>query len=396
MPEGSHLSTSWFRAAATCVAAAAIATVVSSHDARARGVWQSLKPRFSLIEIDLGDGTAATALTNKGQIVGARRNEGPGASAYLYYKGQVEELGTLGGTSSWAYDVNERREVVGWSTIDDEGTTRSFVYRGGVMSDLDAQLGLPVGVRGINSSGQVTGGMQVGELGTHAFVLDQGELRDLGTLGGISSWGEAINDQGMVAGASEVPGGNGPHVFLYRNGVMLDLDGLGCCGGIGNDVNERGDVTGQSRTPGLGGEHAFLYSDGVMRDLGTLGGGISIGVALNAERSVVGYSQTDLGQYRPFLYANGEMHDLNDLIDPNDPLAPYVRLTYAADINDRGEILAEGTNSRTGRTVSYWLKPQNGGGGVLGGGPIYYLVLLLIAATAQQMSNRSLLDRSAN
>ena len=45
-----------------------------------------------------------------------------------------------------------------------------------------------------------------------------------------------------------------------------------------------------------------------------------------------------------FLWKNDGkgMRDLNDLIDPADPLKPYVVLTKAVDINDAGDIVAEG------------------------------------------------------
>jgi hypothetical protein len=52
-----------------------------------------------------------------------------------------------------------------------------------------------------------------------------------------------------------------------------------------------------------------------------------------------------------FLWRNdgSKMQDLNALVDPTDPLKPYVSLTSGGFINDSGNILAYGTDSRTGR-----------------------------------------------
>ena len=58
-----------------------------------------------------------------------------------------------------------------------------------------------------------------------------------------------------------------------------------------------------------------------------------------------------------FLWIDGSLHDLNDLVDPADPLKPFVTLRSAGDINDRGQILADGSDNRsTGRRV-YILTP---------------------------------------
>ena len=50
------------------------------------------------------------------------------------------------------------------------------------------------------------------------------------------------------------------------------------------------------------------------------------------------------------------MQDLNALIDPTDPLKPYVLLTGAIAVNDSSQILADGYDSRTGFTHPYFLQ----------------------------------------
>ena len=51
------------------------------------------------------------------------------------------------------------------------------------------------------------------------------------------------------------------------------------------------------------------------------------------------------------------MQDLNLLIHPTDPLQPFVTLIRSRDINDRGQILAEGCDSRTGECHAYVVSP---------------------------------------
>jgi len=89
-----------------------------------------------------------------------------------------------------------------------------------------------------------------------------------------------------------------------------------------------------------------------MIDLGTLGGSLSVGRGINNAGQVAGYSNTSPGAYHAFLYSNGQMMDLNDLID-----APGISLTSATAINDRGQIVANGTSSQIPALAAFLLTP---------------------------------------
>jgi probable HAF family extracellular repeat protein len=60
-------------------------------------------------------------------------------------------------------------------------------------------------------------------IGTHAFLYSNGQMTDLGTLGGNTvTLGRSINEAGQVVGLSGVPRQQGP-AFLYSNGQMREL-----------------------------------------------------------------------------------------------------------------------------------------------------------------------------
>ncbi len=185
---------------------------------------------------------------------------------------------------------------------------------------------------------------------------------NLGTLGGSFSEATGINNRGDVVGFSSIPtqnegvlpAGYPSHPFLYRHGLMHDLGTLGGSSGEANAINDLGEIVGWSATASNAETHAFLYSNGKMTDLGTLGNsdepfnGIgpqpySSASAINNWGQIVGTSLSTNGEHA-FLYSNGRMTDLNDLVPLTyvNGLAGFVMLTYARGINDWEQIVGEG------------------------------------------------------
>ena len=95
-----------------------------------------------------------------------------------------------------------------------------------------------------------------------------------------------------------------------------------------------------------------------MLDLGTLGGASSDGFAINASGQVTGSASRPMRiVVTPSCGTARTMLDLNALIDPADPLQPFVTLFDGVDINDLGQILANGFDSRTGESHAYLVSP---------------------------------------
>jgi probable HAF family extracellular repeat protein len=123
-------------------------------------------------------------------------------------------------------------------------------------------------------------------------------------------------------------------------------------------INNVDQIAGQL-SDGNNVNHAILWcSAGVPQELGDLGGGQSGAYGINETGQVVGYGATSSGASHAFVWtSNDGMLDLNNLIDSSDPLNGQIELSEAQDINDSGQIVANGTLTATGEPRAFLLTP---------------------------------------
>jgi probable HAF family extracellular repeat protein len=195
-----------------------------------------------------------------------------------------------------------------------------------------------------------------------------------GAATAINQWGEAVGISGICDGA--IGGGTAEHMVMWHHGQLRrELPTLG--GSYWNtpmDINDRGNVVGFSDLPGDGPTiaqanfQAFFWSrrpyrcdgatvpGGRICSLGALGPDLlSQALGVNNRDQVVGLSQITVGtgvQNHAFIWQNGRMTDLNDLVAPGTTLT----LTIAQEINDRGEITGQATTP-SGATVAFEAVP---------------------------------------
>ncbi|MDD2239633.1 MAG: lamin tail domain-containing protein [Kiritimatiellae bacterium] len=277
-----------------------------------------------------GTSSVATAINNHGEIVGTADVSGTNFHAFLYITNTLVDLGTWGGPHSQALGINDNTEVTGWSYP----PPGSNFYFGPYLWRSNQFIGITpyhnketAGGLGINSNGYIAGytvldiphsnrtwpmiWWDANSNGLH----DQGEMKVLGTLGGQWGIAQAINASGQVVGwASTNYASSWPrHAFLV--------------------------------TPSNGVWNLPTYSNIqttnlLMRDLGALGSPTnnSFANALNGHGWVVGMATRPSQTNQAFLWRDGIMTNLNDLIAAS---SGWV-LTNATGINNQNEICGTG------------------------------------------------------
>jgi probable HAF family extracellular repeat protein len=329
-------------------------------------------------------------ISNGGQIVGTARTEVDCPPKFVItnafvlrpavltdlatpYPGDaLTNLFTLGDPCATAYDsaavgISNNNYVVGWADRVD-GETHAFLVtpqngqfyvdaNADFVDDLMIDLGTlaasdPVSsATAVNDAGQVTGysyTVSADGIGSyHAFLLTPNDTN-----------GDGFPDQWCV-GIGGV------------NTLMTDLATLGGSNSWGRAINNQGEVVGESDYVAPAGEHytrAFHWASGTMTDLGTLRAdptqGFSAASGINSNGVIVGWAENEDRDRRAFIYENGQMLDLNEVLylyrEDGSTIAPGIVLTEARDVNDDGVIVGWGEvkGSNGAVTRGFLLNPK--------------------------------------
>jgi probable HAF family extracellular repeat protein len=191
---------------------------------------------------------------------------------FFWDNGKMVDLGTLGGSCTFTYALNNRGQVVGQSTLSGDETSHPYIWERKKMTDLGTLGGTYGFASWLNDSGAVVGlATPQGDQALIAFLWKHGAISNLGTLPGNGCSGaDAINSQGQIVGGSGFniadffADCNDPveHAVLWENGKILDLNNFVPPGSdlTLNEaffINDSGEISGLG-TLSDGSQHAFL------------------------------------------------------------------------------------------------------------------------------------------
>ena len=299
-----------------------------------------------------GNTSAATAINNRGQLVGWSTTRSGARHAFLWEDGRMRDLGTLGGRQSGALALNERGQIVGWSMRRD-GRKQATLWQQGTIRGLREPGSAGSVATGINEQGDVSGYWWRerdddsaydarhcrGPGGTCGFggLWSKGVF---GRFGSIGSFANAVNDESVVVGSNSVFHDLPGRTMLWREGGnhftwFQDAPGVGY--GVGPASRNAPAlpwpaVVGWTLSKGRR-QASLWYGD--YREppviLGTLGGPTSVAYGINSRSQIVGESSTKGGGAHAFVWRKGTMRDLGTL--------PGGHGSSAAGTDDRGRIV---------------------------------------------------------
>jgi probable HAF family extracellular repeat protein len=106
----------------------------------------------------------------------------------------------------------------------------------------------------------------------HVFLWENGNMTDLGSMGGALCYPQSMNDHAQIVGYTYASGYASGRGFLYDHGILTQLDTVraGDIFSTANSINDRGQVVGESFSSFTSPGHAFLFESGSTTDLNDL------------------------------------------------------------------------------------------------------------------------------
>jgi len=295
------------------------------------------------------------SINSLGQIAGYARlgpdNQGNYHSEGFFYDGTaIDYIGTpFGATSSDLLGINDLGEAVGKAGRGVYSTGSAILRRtNGSVRRLGTLGGSRSAGRAINNSSQVVGWSHLeGDAESRAFLCEDGVMEALPVLGGTQAQAGWINDAGQIVGSStNDTDGLQQFAVIWEEGTVTRLPPVyPGHANIANYIHSDGSIAGSVRIPGPGG--GFINRAAIWRDcevdlvLGTLADGtpgepfsLSTATGVNSSGVVIGESVDSAGHRAAFVYRNGVMFRLDDLM-PDPWVASHVG---NGAINDAGQI----------------------------------------------------------
>ena len=209
----------------------------------------------------------AGGINRNGQVVGGFLATDGSYHGFVWQKKKWSDLGFLGGSETFSYDISESGVVTGQSDISNDPDPvfgippfHGFTWATGVLTDLGQIFGSDFSYSvGVDAAGRVTGVADVSDnMAGHAYLWDHGTVTDLSPYGdAISSWSNDVNRQGDIVGTwgfSSNDPADGPPLYsitcpcyavVWHDGQPLFLNSVvdpNWALSLGLWINDRGEI----------------------------------------------------------------------------------------------------------------------------------------------------------
>ena len=281
--------------------------------------WTWAQPSYELVDLSQRYGTSFSAVSigDDGIILGTKSG-----MACIADRGRLQFFPRFEGRNWYAVSRSKGGHVLGY----DEGYYRAILYQGGHIADIGVNGAYnSQSVHDVNVHGEIVGKVPI----LNPFVWQKGVLKLLPTPGYAIP--RSISDSGLIVGVIVSTG----KAALWADGDFRDINPRWAISSDANAINTRGEIAGSARRLGAPTEGPTLWRDGIAIQLSPA----EIGSAwdLNDSCQVVGQSGLLGNGYRAFLWDNGSITRLDNLIS-NRHRFLYIGNAYS--INNSGQILA--------------------------------------------------------
>ncbi len=301
-------------------------------------------PRYTAVDtgITIEDGYhAPLSLNNRGQIAGATGAAGYRGRGFVWTRGRLRTLPTLGGPSSGAVDIDDSGAVVGWADTPEVvdpppdsnaapwHVSHACLWRDGRMVDLNPPGADRSRATRLAPGGRIAGWWRGGGPYDRAFVWQSGRTKDIGRFQPV-----AFTRGGTILGSGVLYPPGWRRSFLWRAGRTTDL-GLFRRGDF-VDMNAAGTMVGSAlfrereydRPCAARGRRITWLAGLPRRSAGRA-------FAINERGAIVGLLHDRQVTPRAVLWERGRAVDLNAVVR----LPAGWRLEMARAVNDRGQIV---------------------------------------------------------
>jgi uncharacterized membrane protein len=200
--------------------------------------------------------TQPLGVNDRGQVVGTWVGQdatvnpdtgetGPG-HGFVWDKGHVRTFDVPGATTTAAYEINNRGQIVGNYT-DAAGAQHGYVLRDGKVTTIDHPRASDTPnltgtkVQGIDDRGRLVGAYGDNDGMIHAWVWQRGRFTDLEPPGAVQAAANQINDRGQIVGVY-LDATPKLRSFLLERGRVTPIDAPGRCDTAAVGINDRGQI----------------------------------------------------------------------------------------------------------------------------------------------------------
>jgi probable HAF family extracellular repeat protein len=224
------------------------------------GQAQTANCNFKPVSFPGAAETFVSAVTDDLRLVGNYDHPLYVTHGFLLQNGQYTTIDYPGAMYTGVADINARGEIVGGFTATD-GTRSGFRFANGTYTAITLRGKPSIAISGINDSDQMVGSAEgIG------FLLQNGKETDI-VFPGAATYPTRINNEGVVVGFY-IDSRHKVHAFTWTNGQFTTIDYPNSRQTFGEAINDAGMLAGTYSDPALRQQaRGYIWTNGTFETI---------------------------------------------------------------------------------------------------------------------------------